>query len=42
MEVSMLVFLIATAALVVANLVTDHEAQREGLNDLKVAHHFGS
>lgn len=30
----MFVFLIGTAALVIANLVTDHEAQREGLNEL--------
>jgi hypothetical protein len=38
----MFVFLVATAALVVANLVTDHEAQREGLNDLKTGYRFGT
>ena len=38
----MLVFLLATAALVVANLLTDHEAQREGLNELTAGYHFGS
>jgi hypothetical protein len=38
----MLVFLLATVALVVANLVTDHEAQREGLNELMAGYRFGS
>jgi hypothetical protein len=38
----MVVFLIGTAVLVVANLVTNHEAQREGLNDLKAGYRFGS
>jgi hypothetical protein len=38
----MFVFLIGTAVLVVANLVTSHEAQREGLNDLTGRYHFGS
>lgn len=38
----MLAFLIGTVALVVANLLTDHEAQREGLNELKAGYRFGS
>ena len=38
----MFVFLISTAALVVANLLTDHEAQREGLNELKAGYQSGS
>lgn len=38
----MLVFLIGTAALVVANLVADYEAAREGLNELKGRYRFGS
>ena len=38
----MLVFLLATAALVVANLITDHEVQREGLNELTAGYRFGS
>jgi hypothetical protein len=38
----MLVFLLATGALVVANLLTDHEAQREGLYELQGAYRSGS
>jgi hypothetical protein len=38
----MFVFLIGTAVLVIANLVTDHEAQREGFNELTGRHHLGS
>ncbi len=38
----MLVFLIGTAALVVVNMVTDHEAEREGFNELMGGHRLGS
>jgi hypothetical protein len=38
----MLVFVISTAVLVIANLVTNHEAQREGLNELTRRYHLGS
>jgi hypothetical protein len=38
----MLVFLLGTVVLVVANMLTDHEAQREGLNELTAGYHFGS
>jgi sensor domain CHASE-containing protein len=42
MEVPMFVFLIGTVVLVITNLVTDHEARREGFNDLTGRYHFGS
>ena len=39
---SMLMFLLATAALVVMNIMTDHLAQREGLHELQGTTWFGS
>jgi sensor domain CHASE-containing protein len=36
----MLAFLIGLAALVVAKLVTDHQLQREGFNELKGGFHL--
>ena len=38
----MFIFLIGTAALVAANLLTDHQAQREGLNELQGRYLLGS
>ena len=38
----MLIFLLGTAALVLTNIVTDHEAQRERLNDLKAGYRNGT
>ena len=38
----MFVFLIGIAVLVLVNLITDHEAQREGLNKMTERYHLGS
>ncbi len=38
----MLIFLLGTAALVLANIFTDHEAQREGLNELGTGQRIGT
>jgi hypothetical protein len=35
-------FLLGLSALVVANLVTDHAARREGFNEMKGGFHLGS
>ena len=38
----MFVFLVGTAVLVLVNLVTDHEAQREGFNEMTGRYRLGS
>ena len=38
----MLWFVLCLAALVVVNLLTDHEARREGLNEIGGGIHLGS
>ena len=38
----MLPFILGLSAVIVANLLTDHEARREGLDELKAGHRLGS
>lgn len=38
----MLSFILGLSVLVVVNLITDHEAQREGLNELTARFRLGS